>query len=75
MAPYTDDEGRIRKTFSDLRGVRDQIQKEFAGHPRIAMDILSMGMSTDFPLAIAEGSTMVRVGSAIFTDLRISKNE
>ncbi len=66
MAPYTEDQGIIRKTFSDLRDIRDGIKTRFAGHPQVDMGILSMGMSSDYKIAIEEGSTMVRVGSAIF---------
>lgn len=66
MAPYTDDQGIIRKTFSDLRIIQDGIKTRFAGHPQVEMGILSMGMSGDYKTAIEEGSTMVRVGSAIF---------
>ena len=66
MAPYTEDQGIIRKTFSDLRGIRDGIKTRFAGHPQVDMGILSMGMSSDYKIAIEEVSTMVRVGSAIF---------
>lgn len=68
MAPYTDDQGIIRKTFSDLRGIRDRLKQYFGGHAHVAMDILSMGMSGDYAIAIEEGSTMVRVGSAIFNE-------
>jgi len=66
MAPYTEDQGIIRKTFVDLRDIRDGIKTRFAGHPQVDMGILSMGMSSDYKIAIEEGSTMVRVGSAIF---------
>jgi pyridoxal phosphate enzyme (YggS family) len=66
MAPYTEDEGIIRKTFSDLRDIRNDIKTRFAGHPQVDMGILSMGMSSDYKIAIEEGSTMVRIGSAIF---------
>jgi len=66
MAPFTEDQGIIRKAFSDLRGIRDDIKMRFAGHPRVDMGILSMGQSHDYKIAIEEGSTMVRVGSAIF---------
>jgi len=66
MAPYTEDQGIIRKTFSDLRAIRDNIKMQFAGHSNVDMGILSMGMSSDYKIAIEEGSTMVRVGSAIF---------
>ena len=68
MAPYTEDQGIIRKTFSDLRIIRDDIKTRFAGHHRVDMGILSMGMSSDYKIAIEEGSTMVRVGSAIFKE-------
>ncbi len=66
MAPFTEDEGMIRKAFSDLREIRDGISKRFSGNAKIAMTHLSMGMSADYRIAIQEGSTMVRVGSAIF---------
>jgi PLP dependent protein len=66
MAPFTEDQGIIRKTFSDLRDIRDVTKSRFAGHPHVDMGILSMGMSSDYKIAIEEGSTMVRVGSAIF---------
>ena len=66
MAPFTEDQGIIRKTFSDLRVIRDGTKSRFAGHPHVDMGILSMGMSSDYKIAIEEGSTMVRVGSAIF---------
>ncbi len=66
MAPYTDDQGVIRKTFSDLRSIKDNIKSRFSGHERVDVGIMSMGMSGDYKIAIEEGSTMVRVGSAIF---------
>jgi PLP dependent protein len=66
MAPFTEDEGIIRKTFSDLRDIKDSLRTHFAGHPQVDMGILSMGMSGDYKIAVEEGSTMVRVGSAIF---------
>ena len=69
MAPYTDDQGIIRKTFADLRGIRDLIKQNFASHVRIETGILSMGMSGDYQIAIQEGSTMIRVGSAIFKEV------
>jgi len=68
MAPYTEDQGIIRKTFSDLRVIRDDVKSCFTGHPHVDMSILSMGMSSDYKIAIEEGSTMVRVGSAIFKE-------
>ena len=66
MAPYTEDQGIIRKTFADLRLIRDGIIARFKGKTNITIDIMSMGMSGDYKIAIEEGSTMVRVGSAIF---------
>jgi PLP dependent protein len=66
MAPFTEDESVIRKTFSDLRTIRDEVRTRLAGHPRVDTGILSMGMSGDYKVAVEEGSTMVRIGSAIF---------
>jgi pyridoxal phosphate enzyme (YggS family) len=66
MAPFTEDQGIIRKTFSDLRAIKERAAARFAGHPRADFGVLSMGMSGDYKIAIEEGSTMVRVGSAIF---------
>jgi uncharacterized pyridoxal phosphate-containing UPF0001 family protein len=51
-----------RKYFAALRELRDRLQTEF----RASLPQLSMGMSGDFPVAIEEGSTLVRVGTAIF---------
>ena len=69
MAPYTEDQGIIRKTFADLRAIRDQIKSHFVSHPRVGTGVLSMGMSGDYQIAIQEGSTMIRVGSAIFKEV------
>lgn len=66
MAPLTEDQGIIRRAFADLRGLRDLAVKNFSGHPCIEMKFLSMGMSSDYRIAIEEGSNMVRVGSALF---------
>ncbi len=61
MATFTDDQSQIRKEFTHLKNIFDQFQKH---HPQF--QILSMGMSGDYQLAIACGSTMVRIGSSIF---------
>ncbi len=61
MAAATDDARAQRAQFALLRGTRDAITA--AGIP---LDTLSMGMSDDFESAIAEGSTLVRIGTAIF---------
>ena len=64
VPPYTEDPGGARPFFQELREIRDLIA---ARHwPGVSMDSLSMGMSHDFEVAIAEGSTCVRVGTAIF---------
>jgi pyridoxal phosphate enzyme (YggS family) len=62
MAPYSDDPETSRPFFSKLRELRDHLAME-TGNP---LRELSMGMSGDFEQGIAEGATIVRVGSAIF---------
>jgi len=66
MAPLTADREAIRAVFRRLRGHFDRIKKEHAGSGHIIMEHLSMGMSGDHEIAIEEGATMVRIGSAIF---------
>lgn len=66
MAPLTEDKNIVRKTFSSLREFREEllpkvIRKELFKE-------LSMGMSHDYPIAIEEGATMVRIGSKIFAE-------
>jgi len=64
IPPFTEDPEGARPYFRQLRELRDKIAARKL--PRIAMDVLSMGMSHDFEVAIEEGSTCVRVGTAIF---------
>jgi pyridoxal phosphate enzyme (YggS family) len=64
VPPLTDDPEGARPYFRLLRELRDQIAARKL--PAIQMDVLSMGMSHDFEVAIEEGSTCVRVGTAIF---------
>jgi pyridoxal phosphate enzyme (YggS family) len=64
VPPFTEDAEGARPYFRLLRDLRDQIAAR--NLPRIQMDVLSMGMSHDFEIAIEEGSTCVRVGTAIF---------
>jgi pyridoxal phosphate enzyme (YggS family) len=59
MATFTDDTNQIQEEFKSLKTVFDSIKND-------TITILSMGMSGDYPLALEQGSTMVRVGSAIF---------
>jgi PLP dependent protein len=62
IPPLAEDAEASRKFFVKLRDLRDQLQKEF--HVDLAQ--LSMGMTNDFPIAVEEGATLVRVGTAIF---------
>ena len=64
VPPFTEHPEGARPYFRLLRDLRDTIAARKL--PGIAMDVLSMGMSHDFEVAIEEGSTCVRVGSAIF---------
>ena len=66
MAPLTTDQAVIRAVFRRLREHFERIKKEHALSSRIIMEHLSMGMSGDYEIAIEEGATMVRIGSAIF---------
>ena len=61
MATFTDNQNQIKKEFNSLKSIFDQ----FTIHDS-QMTILSMGMSSDYQLAIESGSTMVRIGSSIF---------
>ncbi|MFC5602991.1 YggS family pyridoxal phosphate-dependent enzyme [Sporosarcina koreensis] len=63
MAPFTQDEELIRKIFSSLRGLRDQLAAKEMDHAPCTL--LSMGMSNDYPIAIEEGATHVRIGTAL----------
>jgi len=61
MAAFTDDERVIRQSFSDLRKLKDEINQN-----GFDLSELSMGMTSDYEIAIEEGATMLRIGSAIF---------
>jgi pyridoxal phosphate enzyme (YggS family) len=64
MATLTKDNDQIRKEFRFLKSLFEQLKSKAAAN--IEMKELSMGMSSDYKIAIEEGSTMVRVGTAIF---------
>jgi PLP dependent protein len=64
VPPFTEDPQEARPYFRKLRDVRNQIAARRV--PSVSMDVLSMGMSHDFEVAIEEGSTCVRIGTAIF---------
>ncbi len=61
MAPFVEDPEEVRWVFRRLRELRDEISRDF---PKVKE--LSMGMSNDFEVAIEEGATFVRIGTAIF---------
>jgi PLP dependent protein len=62
IAPLVDDPEEVRPVFRELREMRDRLQVD-AG---LELPVLSMGMTNDFPIAIEEGATHVRIGRAIF---------
>jgi pyridoxal phosphate enzyme (YggS family) len=64
MAALEDDPERCRPTFRLLRELRDSLAKRL--EPPHQLDQLSMGMSNDFEVAIEEGATLVRIGTALF---------
>ena len=70
LALFSDDHEAVRRCFIRLRDLRDRLQQQ---NPAVAE--LSMGMSGDFELAIAEGATTVRVGQAIFGARRTPDSE
>ncbi|RPI75193.1 MAG: YggS family pyridoxal phosphate-dependent enzyme [Ignavibacteriales bacterium] len=69
IAPFTDDVAEIRKSFRYLRKLKDDLIK--SGFKYIKE--LSMGMTSDYKIAIEEGATMLRIGSAIFGQRDYSK--
>ena len=62
IPPFAPEPEASRQYFIALRKLRDQLEAEFD----VRLPQLSMGMSGDFPIAIEEGATLVRVGTAIF---------
>jgi pyridoxal phosphate enzyme (YggS family) len=67
MAPFDPDPERSRPHFASLRGLLDRLRQSGAGGPLCAH--LSLGMSADYVVAVEEGATLVRVGSALFEGL------
>jgi uncharacterized pyridoxal phosphate-containing UPF0001 family protein len=63
MAPFVDDEAVLRRVFRETRLLRDRARE---ANPNLDLSHMSMGMSHDFEIAIEEGATIVRVGTAIF---------
>ena len=67
MSPFFNNPEKARPYFIALRNLRDQILKAFPG---VILNELSMGMTGDFEVAIEEGATLVRIGTAIFGERR-----
>lgn len=64
MAPFTADTSVVRRTFADLRELRDRMAERYTG--TLDLSELSMGMSGDYEIAVEEGATTVRIGTTIF---------
>lgn len=65
MATYTDNKNQIKKEFGMLKNIFNSLKNEYFSDSEIFKEI-SMGMSADYPIAVEEGSTLIRVGSNIF---------
>jgi pyridoxal phosphate enzyme (YggS family) len=70
VPPFLEDLSAVRPYFRSLRVLRDRLAVK---HPRLSFAVLSMGMSHDFPVAIGEGATQVRIGTALFGARNYSK--
>jgi len=69
MAPFTENEKTIRNCFSSLRVMKEKLNKN-----GFNLTELSMGMTNDYEIAVEEGATMLRIGSAIFGERNYSKD-
>ena len=67
IAPLVEDPEQVRPVFREMRLLREQLRTEL---PQCSWQHLSMGMTDDFPIAIEEGATIVRIGRAIFGERR-----
>ncbi len=65
MATFTDDSDKIRNEFRSLKNSFESLRKEYFSDS-VEFNQISMGMSDDYPIAVEEGSTIIRVGSKIF---------
>ena len=66
MATFTDKQEVIQSEFSYLKQLFENLKKDQESWPHLSMEVLSMGMSGDYELAVTCGSSMVRIGSSIF---------
>jgi pyridoxal phosphate enzyme (YggS family) len=73
LAEFSSDLDRVRRCFATLRTLRDRLRDD--APDGVELDELSMGMSGDFEVAIAEGATTVRVGQAIFGPRTVPEDE
>ncbi len=64
IAPLTDDKEKVKESFQNLRKTYDESKN--MNIPNVDLEYLSMGMSSDFEMALEEGSNMLRIGTAIF---------
>ncbi len=67
MATFTDDENQVRKEFRQLKSLFEELKAGYFADDPVFREI-SMGMTGDYPVAIEEGSTMIRIGTLIFGD-------
>ena len=65
MATFTDDEEQVRKEFRLLKSIFEQLKTDFFAQEPWFKEI-SMGMSDDYPIALSEGSTLIRIGTLLF---------
>ena len=75
MATFTADQEQIKQEFSTLHTIFEKVKATYNHLPNVACDTLSMGMSNDYPIAIASGSTMIRIGSTIFGERNYESNK
>ena len=74
MASHTDDQAHVRDDFRRIKSIFDTLKAgAFANNP--AFREVSMGMSHDYPIAVEEGSTLVRIGTSIFGPRDYSKKQ
>jgi PLP dependent protein len=66
IPPFFEDPERVRPYFRKLRGLRDEMRRRFGTSGSPLLGELSMGMSHDFDIAVEEGATQIRVGTALF---------
>lgn len=71
VGPFVEDQKQIRKAFRTLREILERLK---AHHPEHPWQHLSMGMSDDYPMAIEEGATILRIGRAVFGERKIETN-